>query len=63
MNALTTVAVRHRVKILFELLQDDEQLKAERKKAKLEGKEKYQGYSKDDIRMGMAGSAVAGGFG
>ncbi|VBB34852.1 unnamed protein product, partial [Acanthocheilonema viteae] len=44
--------VRHRVSVLFELIQDDEQLKAERKKAKLEGKEKYKGYSKDDMRLG-----------
>ncbi|VDM92852.1 unnamed protein product [Litomosoides sigmodontis] len=44
--------VRHRVSVLFELIQDDEQLKSERKKAKLEGKEKYKGYSKDDIRLG-----------
>lgn len=44
--------MRHRVSVLFELIQDDEQLKAERKKAKLEGKEKYKGYSKDDMRLG-----------
>ncbi|KAM3726097.1 Clathrin interactor [Dirofilaria immitis] len=46
--------VRHRVSVLFELIQDDDKLKAERKKAKLEGKEKYKGYSKDDIRCGQA---------
>uniref|UniRef100_A0A915Q136 ENTH domain-containing protein n=1 Tax=Setaria digitata TaxID=48799 RepID=A0A915Q136_9BILA len=44
--------VRHRASVLFDLIQDDEQLKAERKKAKSEGKEKYKGYSKDDIRLG-----------
>ncbi|VDN81695.1 unnamed protein product [Brugia pahangi] len=43
--------VRHRVSVLFDLIQDDEQLKTERKKAKLEGKEKYKGYSKDDMRL------------
>ncbi|VDN04224.1 unnamed protein product [Thelazia callipaeda] len=47
--------VRHRATVLFDLIQDDEKLKAERKKAKLEGKEKYQGYSKDDLRLGMGG--------
>lgn len=45
-------AVRHRASVLFELIQDDDQLKAERKKAKLEGREKYKGYSKDDMRLG-----------
>uniref|UniRef100_A0A8R1TTD9 ENTH domain-containing protein n=1 Tax=Onchocerca volvulus TaxID=6282 RepID=A0A8R1TTD9_ONCVO len=44
--------VRHRASVLFELIQDDDQLKAERKKAKLEGREKYKGYSKDDMRLG-----------
>lgn len=44
--------MRHRASVLFELIQDDEQLKAERKKAKLEGREKYRGYSKDEIRSG-----------
>uniref|UniRef100_A0AAF5PHW7 ENTH domain-containing protein n=1 Tax=Wuchereria bancrofti TaxID=6293 RepID=A0AAF5PHW7_WUCBA len=43
--------VRHRVSVLFDLIQDDEQLKTERKKAKLEGKDKYKGYSKDDMRL------------
>ncbi|OZC11114.1 hypothetical protein X798_01940 [Onchocerca flexuosa] len=44
--------VRHRASVLFDLIQDDDQLKAERKKAKLEGREKYKGYSKDDMRLG-----------
>ncbi|VDN30830.1 unnamed protein product [Gongylonema pulchrum] len=45
--------VRHRAHLLIELIQDDDQLKAERKKAKSENKEKYQGFSKDDIRLGF----------
>uniref|UniRef100_A0A915CB53 ENTH domain-containing protein n=2 Tax=Ascarididae TaxID=6250 RepID=A0A915CB53_PARUN len=42
--------VRHRAKLLIELIQDEEQLRVARKKAKMEGKEKYQGFSKDEMR-------------
>lgn len=41
--------VRHRVKQIIELLQDDELLMHERQKTKTENKEKYQGYSKEDM--------------
>ena len=43
--------MRHRAKLLVDLIQDDEQLRIERKKAKTEGKEKYQGFSKEDMRI------------
>uniref|UniRef100_A0A0N5AXD2 ENTH domain-containing protein n=1 Tax=Syphacia muris TaxID=451379 RepID=A0A0N5AXD2_9BILA len=43
--------VRHRAKLLVDLIQDDEQLRIERKKAKSEDKEKYQGFSKEDMRI------------
>lgn len=43
--------VRHRAKLLVDLIQDDEQLRIERRKAKTEGKEKYQGFSKEDMRI------------
>uniref|UniRef100_A0A9J2P744 ENTH domain-containing protein n=1 Tax=Ascaris lumbricoides TaxID=6252 RepID=A0A9J2P744_ASCLU len=45
--------VRHRAKLLIELIQDEEQLRVARKKAKMEGKEKYQGFSKDEMRMAI----------
>ncbi|KAL7073606.1 hypothetical protein ACQ4LE_006936 [Meloidogyne hapla] len=41
--------VRHRVKLILELLNDDELLRNERRKAKADGREKYQGFSKDDM--------------
>lgn len=43
------VLVRHRAKLVLELLQDDEMLRVERRKAKTEGREKYQGFSKDEM--------------
>jgi len=42
-------SVRHRVKLILELLNDDELLRNERRKAKADGREKYQGFSKDDM--------------
>ncbi|KAK0396534.1 hypothetical protein QR680_001755 [Steinernema hermaphroditum] len=50
------INIRHRAKLVIELIQDDEQLRAERRKAKTEGKEKYQGYSKEEMRMGKGGN-------
>ncbi|KAL3068133.1 hypothetical protein niasHT_027963 [Heterodera trifolii] len=44
--------VRHRVKLILELLNDEELLRIERKKAKTEGREKYQGFSKEDMLSG-----------
>jgi hypothetical protein len=38
------------------MVQDDEILRAERRKAKKEGKEKYQGFSKEDMKMGGGSS-------
>uniref|UniRef100_A0A1I7WU00 ENTH domain-containing protein n=1 Tax=Heterorhabditis bacteriophora TaxID=37862 RepID=A0A1I7WU00_HETBA len=49
------VLFRHRAKIILELLSDDEKLRAERKKAKSDNKERYQGYTSEDIRMGRGG--------
>lgn len=43
------INIRHRVKLVIELLQDDELLRIERHKSKTEGKEKYQGFSKEDM--------------
>lgn len=54
--------VRHRAKLLIDLIQDEDQLRMERKKAKMEGKEKYQGYSKDDMRLGRGGSGRTSSF-
>uniref|UniRef100_A0A1I7RLS1 ENTH domain-containing protein n=1 Tax=Bursaphelenchus xylophilus TaxID=6326 RepID=A0A1I7RLS1_BURXY len=45
------VNIRHRVKQIIELLQDDELLVEERRKARGENKDKYQGYSKEDMMM------------
>nr|AZA15239.1 clathrin interactor 1 [Anisakis pegreffii] len=52
--------VRHRAKLLIELIQDDEQLRMARKKAKMEGKEKYQGFSKEEMRMAAAAGGPVG---
>ncbi|KAH7724542.1 ENTH domain containing protein [Aphelenchoides avenae] len=46
------INVRHRVKQVMELVQDDEALRGERRKAKTEGKEKYQGFSKEEMLFG-----------
>ncbi|KAI6187592.1 ENTH domain-containing protein [Aphelenchoides besseyi] len=45
------VNIRHRVKQIIELLQDEELLMEERRKTKTENKEKYQGFSKEDMMM------------
>uniref|UniRef100_A0A914E6P9 ENTH domain-containing protein n=1 Tax=Acrobeloides nanus TaxID=290746 RepID=A0A914E6P9_9BILA len=45
------VNVRHRAKLVSELIQDEELLRTERRKVKTEGKEKYQGYSKEEMNM------------
>lgn len=49
-----TNSVRHRARLLIELIQDDELLRTERRKAKIDGKEKYLGYSKEDMCFGKA---------
>ncbi|KAE9414741.1 hypothetical protein Angca_006940, partial [Angiostrongylus cantonensis] len=46
--------VRHRVKTILELLGDDDKLRAQRKKVKSDNKDRYQGYTSEDIRMGRA---------
>uniref|UniRef100_A0AC35UBU1 ENTH domain-containing protein n=1 Tax=Rhabditophanes sp. KR3021 TaxID=114890 RepID=A0AC35UBU1_9BILA len=43
------VNIRHRVKLLLEMLDDDEALEEERKKAKNINRSKYCGYTKDDM--------------
>ncbi|VDN56352.1 unnamed protein product [Dracunculus medinensis] len=48
------INVRHRARLLIELIQDDELLRTERRKAKIDGKEKYLGYSKEDMCFGKA---------
>ncbi|KAK6033016.1 ENTH domain protein [Ostertagia ostertagi] len=48
--------VRHRVKVILELLSDDDKLRAQRKKMKSDNKERYQGYTSDDIRIGRGGA-------
>lgn len=50
------IAVRHRVKVVIDLIQDDDKLRDERKRAKGDNKDKYQGYTKDEIRMGKGGN-------
>ena len=45
------VNIRHRVKQVIELLQDDDLLAEERRKTKAESKEKYQGFSREDLMM------------
>ncbi|KAL6722446.1 hypothetical protein Aduo_017571 [Ancylostoma duodenale] len=57
--------VRHRVKLILELLGDDDKLRAQRKKVKSDNKDRYQGYTSEDIRMGRGGSynsSSVGGF-
>ncbi|MFH4979137.1 hypothetical protein AB6A40_005846 [Gnathostoma spinigerum] len=55
------INVRHRAKLLCELIQDDDLLREERRKIKNEGKEKYQGFSKEDLRMHGAEICSSGG--
>lgn len=47
--------VRHRVKQILELLADDDLLRQERRKSKHEGKEKYQGFSREEMMYGGGG--------
>lgn len=51
------INVRHRAKLILELLNDEELLRTERRKAKTEGKEKYQGFSKDDMLVRGGGAS------
>ncbi|VDM75435.1 unnamed protein product [Strongylus vulgaris] len=48
--------IRHRVKLILELLGDDDKLRAQRRKVKSDNKDRYQGYTSEDIRMGRGGS-------
>ncbi|WKY16064.1 hypothetical protein Q1695_001056 [Nippostrongylus brasiliensis] len=48
--------VRHRVKVILELLSDDDKLRAQRKKVKSDNKDRYQGFTSEDIRMGRGGT-------
>ncbi|GMT06325.1 hypothetical protein PENTCL1PPCAC_28499, partial [Pristionchus entomophagus] len=50
------INIRHRVKLILELVGDEEKLRAERKKAKNDDKSKFQGFSADDMKMGRGGS-------
>ncbi|KAI1720774.1 ENTH domain-containing protein [Ditylenchus destructor] len=43
------INVRHRVRAVIELLQDDELLRGERRKSKTESRDKYQGFSKEEM--------------
>ncbi|EFP12881.1 CRE-RSD-3 protein [Caenorhabditis remanei] len=52
------INIRHRVKQILELLNDDDLLQAERKKANSDDKSKYKGYDKYDINnSGMKSSS------
>uniref|UniRef100_A0A7E4W167 ENTH domain-containing protein n=1 Tax=Panagrellus redivivus TaxID=6233 RepID=A0A7E4W167_PANRE len=53
------INVRYRAKAVLELLEDDDKLREERKKAKVAGKEdKYRGFSRDEMTMrGFSGSS------
>lgn len=51
------INVRHRVKLILELLGDEDQLRSERRKAKTEGREKYQGFSKEDMLVRGGGAS------
>ncbi|CAJ0608938.1 unnamed protein product [Cylicocyclus nassatus] len=48
--------VRHRVKLILDLVGDDDKLRAQRRKVKSDNKDRYQGYTSEDIRMGRGGS-------
>ncbi|GMR60590.1 hypothetical protein PMAYCL1PPCAC_30785, partial [Pristionchus mayeri] len=50
------INIRHRVKLILEIIGDEDKLRAERKKAKNDDKSKFQGFSADDMRMGRGGS-------
>ncbi|CAD6188836.1 unnamed protein product [Caenorhabditis auriculariae] len=44
------INIRHRVKIIIDLLTDDDKLREERQKAKADNKSRYRGYTSDDLR-------------
>uniref|UniRef100_A0A1I7URM9 ENTH domain-containing protein n=1 Tax=Caenorhabditis tropicalis TaxID=1561998 RepID=A0A1I7URM9_9PELO len=48
------INIRHRVKQILEMMNDDELLQAERKKANSDDKSKYRGYDQYDIKMGAS---------
>lgn len=50
------INIRHRVKLILEIVGDEEKLRAERKKAKNDDKSKFQGFSAEDMKMGRGGS-------
>ncbi|CAI4233199.1 unnamed protein product [Auanema sp. JU1783] len=49
------INIRHRCAKILELLNDEDKLRNERKRAKDENKEKYQGYNSDDVRLKAQG--------
>ncbi|PAV86520.1 hypothetical protein WR25_24253 isoform A [Diploscapter pachys] len=50
------VNIRHRAKIILDLLGDEDKLRAERLKAKGDNKDRYQGFTPDEIKMGRGGA-------
>ncbi|VDK47728.1 unnamed protein product [Cylicostephanus goldi] len=55
-NEVCKFSVRHRVKLILDLVGDDDKLRAQRRKVKSDNKDRYQGYTSEDIRMGRGGS-------
>ncbi|VDO38831.1 unnamed protein product [Haemonchus placei] len=51
-EACAFLTVRHRAKVILDLLNDDDKLRAQRKKMKSDNKDRYQGYTSNDMRMG-----------
>lgn len=49
--------VRHRVKLILDMLNDDDKLSAERSKATSDDKSKYRGYDQYDIKMSSSSSS------
>ncbi|KAK6059685.1 hypothetical protein COOONC_02666 [Cooperia oncophora] len=60
MHIICCVQVRHRVKIILELLSDEDKLRAQRKKMKSDNGVRYQGFTSDDIRLGRGGAYHSG---
>ncbi|XGW34203.1 hypothetical protein V3C99_018211, partial [Haemonchus contortus] len=52
--------VRHRAKVILDLLNDDDKLRAQRKKMKSDNKDRYQGYTSNDMRMGCVAANNCG---
>lgn len=50
------------MKVILELLNDDDKLRAQRKKMKSDNKDRYQGFTSDDIRMGRGGAYNSAAF-